>query len=107
MGGRSRDGVVVAFAAISCTIDHDSRRGTRGPTSSSLESRSLTFAGASAPRRPRRGRPAPSYVSALRLGNPNDCNQLLTVMFSVVNSPVKMSTPMVISTAPPTPMTRG
>jgi len=51
--------------------------------------------------------PQPSYVSVLKFGSPTDCSQLLTVTLSVVNSPVQMSTPIAIRTAPPTPMTTG
>ncbi len=66
---------------------------------------SWTFAGAprNAERRPR----AAGYVSPLRLGNPSDCSQFDTVTLSVVNSPVQMSTPIAISTAPPAPITTG
>ena len=48
-----------------------------------------------------------AYVSELRSGSPRVSSQWLTVMFSCVNSPVQISTPIPISTAPPRPITSG
>ena len=47
------------------------------------------------------------YVSEFRFGRPIACSQWLTVMFSCVNSPVQISTPIPISTTPPVPITTG
>lgn len=61
-------------------------------------------------RHPARASPPParpSYVLEVRLGRPRLWSQLLTVTLSCMNSPVQMSTPMVMSTVPPRPITIG
>ena len=51
--------------------------------------------------------PGRAQVSELKSGSPSVCSQWLTVMLSWVNSPVQISTPIPIRTAPPTPITTG
>ncbi len=48
-----------------------------------------------------------SHVSFEKFGSPRLCSQWLTVTLSCVNSPVQISTPIAIRTAPPRPMTTG
>jgi hypothetical protein len=51
--------------------------------------------------------PRADQVSPLKFGSPSDWIQWLTVTFSWVNSPVQIRTPIVIRTAPPSPITTG
>jgi len=76
----------------------------------SVDLSAMVLAGVESPRRHvhRAGHvhtPAGAHVSELKSGSPSVCSQWLTVMFSWVNSPVQISTPIPISTTPPAPIT--
>ena len=98
---------MVDSEAISFTIGQNPRDWTAGHAQAST--RSPSPAKVDVRRQPEKvpDAAAADYVSLLKFGSPSEFSQLLTVTLSVVNSPVQMSTPMAISTAPPIPMMTG